>query len=77
MWNFNNGQILRKMIKDNSTEVTDVIYVEMVNLLLETPFPQLKQFLLVREPIVILLLLAGTKRLQFSLMIPIISNRNL
>lgn len=29
MWNFNNGQILRKMIKDNSTEVTDVIYVEM------------------------------------------------
>ncbi|KAI9325972.1 WD40-repeat-containing domain protein [Zopfochytrium polystomum] len=29
MWNFNNGQILRKMIKDSTMEVTDVIYVEM------------------------------------------------
>ncbi|KAJ3105690.1 WD40 repeat domain 95 [Phlyctochytrium planicorne] len=29
MWNFNNGQILRKMIKGNMAEVTDIIYVEM------------------------------------------------
>ncbi|KAI8818479.1 WD40-repeat-containing domain protein [Fimicolochytrium jonesii] len=29
MWNFNNGQILRRMNKDNALEVTDVLYVEM------------------------------------------------
>ncbi|TPX58932.1 hypothetical protein SpCBS45565_g07880 [Spizellomyces sp. 'palustris'] len=29
MWNFNNGQILRKMMKDNLSETTDVLYVEM------------------------------------------------
>ncbi|KAJ3193189.1 WD40 repeat domain 95 [Irineochytrium annulatum] len=29
MWNFNNGQILRKMIKGNLLEVTELIYVEM------------------------------------------------
>ncbi|KAI8827856.1 WD40-repeat-containing domain protein [Chytriomyces cf. hyalinus JEL632] len=29
MWNFNNGQILRKMMKTNDSEVTDVLYVEM------------------------------------------------
>lgn len=31
MWNFNNGQILRRMIKETDAEVTDIIYVEMVN----------------------------------------------
>ncbi|KAJ3016984.1 WD40 repeat domain 95 [Thoreauomyces humboldtii] len=29
MWNFNNGQILRKMNKDNVSEATEVLYVEM------------------------------------------------
>ncbi|KAJ3056388.1 WD repeat-containing protein 49 [Rhizophlyctis rosea] len=29
MWNFNNGQILRKMIKSTALETTDVIYIEM------------------------------------------------
>ncbi|KAJ3065105.1 WD40 repeat domain 95 [Podochytrium sp. JEL0797] len=29
MWNFNNGMILRKMIKPNPLEATDVIWVEM------------------------------------------------
>ncbi|KAI9352022.1 WD40-repeat-containing domain protein [Obelidium mucronatum] len=29
MWNFNNGMILRKMIKPNTLEATDVIFVEM------------------------------------------------
>ncbi|KAJ3350998.1 hypothetical protein HDU83_009315 [Entophlyctis luteolus] len=29
MWNFNNGMILRKMMKQNILETTDVVYVEM------------------------------------------------
>jgi WD40 repeat protein len=29
MWNFNNGQIIRKMHKNNSLETTDVLFVEM------------------------------------------------
>ncbi|KAJ3083935.1 WD repeat-containing protein 49, partial [Rhizoclosmatium hyalinum] len=29
MWNFNNGMILRKMMKPNTLEATDVIFVEM------------------------------------------------
>ena len=29
MWNFNNGATLKQMIKDNSNEVTDVIYVNL------------------------------------------------
>jgi WD40 repeat protein len=29
MWNFNNGQILKRMIKGNVLETTDVLYVEM------------------------------------------------
>jgi WD repeat-containing protein 49 len=29
MWNFNNGQMLRRMHKNNSLETTDVCYIEM------------------------------------------------
>ncbi len=32
MWNFNNGQILKKMYKDNSSEISEIMYVEMVYL---------------------------------------------
>jgi hypothetical protein len=31
MWNFNNGQIIRQMVKDNDLEVSGIEYVEMVN----------------------------------------------
>lgn len=30
MWNFNNGQIISQMVKDNDLEVTGIEYVEMV-----------------------------------------------
>jgi hypothetical protein len=30
MWNFNNGQMLKTMRKDNTAEVTDIFYGEMV-----------------------------------------------
>ena len=30
MWNFNNGQMLKKMYKDNKDEVTEILYGEMV-----------------------------------------------
>jgi WD40 repeat protein len=30
MWNYNNGQILKKMMKTNDLEVSDILYVEMV-----------------------------------------------
>lgn len=29
MWNFNNGQILRQMIKGSTHETTDLCYIEM------------------------------------------------
>ncbi len=30
MWNFNNGQMLKKMYKDNTDEVTEILYGEVV-----------------------------------------------
>lgn len=29
MWNFNNGAILKKMMKGNKLEITEVLYVDM------------------------------------------------
>lgn len=32
MWNYNNGQILKRMYKENVLETSDIAYIEMVYL---------------------------------------------